>query len=634
MRILIFILAITCPIIISAQEAQLSETVNYQNAVKNGTRSRDGKPGSLYWQNHTDYDITVRLDTISKRIHGKESVVYFNESPDTLSNIVLRLYQDLFKKGAIRDREIHSRNIHEGVIIDTIIINGSGISLKSQHNKKNGTNLSIHLDEPLPSNSKLNLYCEWSYKIPLEPEFRRTGYYKDNAWFIGYFYPQIAVYDDIEFFSDMKGWDYMLFYKGVQEFYNDFNNYNVKIEVPEGFFVWATGNLENPKEVYSKSILESLEEASTTDKVVEIFSGDDLNEELLVGNVWQFKASGVPDFAFGTAPNYIWEGTSVLIGDRRIFVDVAYHPESKLYSQAIEIAKNTVKYASEVFPGIHYPYSHSTTFNGNHTNGMEFPMIANNPDTRNTTYLTLVTSHEITHNYIPFMMGFNEKRYIFMDEGLNFYISKRFLTDEYGIDFYTDLFGSSRDRGIYGVYDSFFASTQDNASLYNAYAHSDLSNLKYQYLTKPLVPFILITEMIGEDAFLSALKEFVSRWKGKHPTPFDLFYTMNDVLKENYNWFWNAWFMDFGYPDLGIEMQDNQVIVKRVGERALPVPVNLNIVYKDGTSTTISQSMNIWKNGEKQITIEIENLKNVKSISIDENSAPDINHGNNYIEIN
>lgn len=210
MRILIFILAITCPIIISAQEAQLSETVNYQNAVKNGTRSRDGKPGSLYWQNHADYDITVRLDTISKRIHGKESVVYFNESPDTLTNIVLRLYQDLFKKGAIRDREIHSRNIHEGVKIDTIIINGSGISLKSQHNKKNGTNLSIHLDEPLPSNSKLNLYCEWSYKIPLEPEFRRTGYYKDNAWFIGYFYPQIAVYDDIEFFSDMKGWDYML----------------------------------------------------------------------------------------------------------------------------------------------------------------------------------------------------------------------------------------------------------------------------------------------------------------------------------------------------------------------------------------------------------------------------------------
>ena len=108
---------------------------------------------------------------------------------------------------------------------------------------------------------------------------------------------------------------------------------------------------------------------------------------------------------------------------------------------------------------------------------------------------------------------------------------------------------------------------------------------------------------------------------------------MNDVLKENYNWFWNAWFMDFGYPDLGIEMQDNQVIVNRVGARALPLPISLTIKYKDGTSTTISQSMNIWKNGEKQVTIEIENLENVKSIRIDDNSIPDINHGNNYIEI-
>ena len=139
--------------------------------------------------------------------------------------------------------------------------------------------------------------------------------------------------------------------------------------------------------------------------------------------------------------------------------------------------------------------------------------------------------------------------------------------------------------------------------------------------------------MIGEEKFLSALKEFVNRWKGKHPTPFDLFYTMNDVLKENYNWFWNAWFMEFGYPDLGIEVQDNQVIVKRVGEKALPVPVNLNIEYKDGTSVSISKSMNVWKNGEKQIKINIENFNKVKSIKINTDNIPDIDVSNNYIEL-
>ena len=98
---------------------------------------------------------------------------------------------------------------------------------------------------------------------------------------------------------------------------------------------------------------------------------------------------------------------------------------------------------------------------------------------------------------------------------------------------------------------------------------------------------------------MSAFQEFVHRWKGKHPTPFDFFYTMNDVLNENFNWFWNAWFLDFGYPDLGIEIQDNQAIVERMGARALPLPVYLTIEYKDGTSTTISKSMNIWRNGER-----------------------------------
>ena len=634
MRILILILVITCPIIISAQEAQLYETVNYQNAVKNETRSRNGKPGPMYWQNHADYTITVRLDTALKRIFGKESVTYFNESPDTLTNIVLRLYQNRYKKGAVRDDEVHPGNIHEGVELDTIIINETGISLESHRIMSNGTNFSIPLENPLPSKSKLSIYCEWSYKLPLEPEFRRTGYYKDNAWFIGYFYPQIAVYDDMEFFPNMKGWDYMLFHKGLQEFYNDFNKYKVSIEVPEGFYVWATGSLTNEEGVFTNSLIERLDEARTTDEKVEILSKDDLNKDYLVGNIWEFEANEVPDFAFGTAPNYLWDGTSILIGDRRIFVDAAYHPESVLYPQVIDIAKNSVKYTSEVFPGIHYPYSHATTFNGMLSGGMEFPMIANNSDVRDTVFLTLMTFHEICHNYFPFLMGINEKRYHFMDEGLTQFFTNRFLWDKHGMDFYTNTRGSVKSIGIYAAYNYFCVTTQDNSSLYNAYAQNDMNNAFYQYLIKPVVPFMLFADMIGEDKFLFALHEFVHRWKGKHPTPFDLFYTMNDVLDENFNWFWNAWFLDFGYPDLGIELQDNQAIIKRMGARALPLPVNLTIEYKDGTSTTISKSMNIWKNGGKQVTIEIENLENVKSISLDDKSVPDINHGNNYIEIN
>jgi hypothetical protein len=633
-RSIIILLFIAYHIIISAQDEQLFETINYQNAVREGTRSRDGRPGPKYWQNHADYDISVRLDTAVKRLYGKEHVTYYNQSPDTITNIVIRLYQNKYKSGAIRDSEVNPGNIHEGIELDTMIINGEGVLLNSDRVISNGTNLSIPLEHPLIFESNLSLYCEWSYKIPLEPEFRRTGYYKDNSWFIGYFYPQIAVYDDMETSPDMKGWDYMLFHKGIQEFYNDFNTFQVSIEVPEGFCVWATGVLTNARDVYSQSLLERLDMACNTDEIVHIISKDDLNNNLLTGHIWKFEANEVPDFGFGTAQSYLWDGTSVLIGDRRVFIDVAYHPESLFYPQVIDIAKKTVKYTSEVFPGVQFPYSHTTTFNGMLRGGMEYPMIANNSDRNDSAFMILMSFHEICHNYLPFMMGINEKRYHFMDEGLTEFFTLKFLWDQYQIDFYSDSSTSAKMAGIFNVYNDLCISTQDNISLYNSYAHINENNIHYQYMVKSVVPYMLFTEMIGEDKFLSAFKEFCKRWQGKHPTPFDLFYTMNDVLNENYNWFWNAWFLDSGYPDLGIEMNDNSIIVKRMGARALPLPIHLTIEYLNGTSFTITKTMDIWKRGQKQINIEIENFNNVKSVSLDSEKVPDIDHSNNYIEIN
>jgi hypothetical protein len=633
MRRLIIFLALGFPLLLSAQETELNESFNYRNAIKDGTRSRDGRPGPKYWQNHADYNISVRLDTASKKIYGSESITYYNQSPDTLTNIVLRLYQNRYKKGAVRDTEVNPGNIHDGVDLDTIVINETGFSPTSQRIVVKGTNIAIPLPSPLMPKDKLNCFCEWSYHIPIEPEFRRTGYYKDDAWFIGYFYPQIAVYDDMEYSPSMKGWDYLLFHKGIQEFYNDFNNYKVCIEVPEGFYVWATGNLTNEKEVFTGPILERLEVAKTTDNKVEIISKDDLTNDLLRGNIWKFEANAVPDFAFGTASRYLWNGTSVQIDDRRVFVDVAYHPASEFYPRVIDIAKKTIKYTSEEFPGIPYPYPSSTTFNGMWNGGMEFPMMANNCDEGDSIFKILMTFHEICHNYHPFLTGINEKRYHFMDEGLTQVCSIHYLWDEYKMDFYRNYWRAASANGIFEVYNYFCVSTQDNCSLFNAYTQNDNHNEFYQYMVKPVVPLILFADMIGEERFLSAYKEFIIRWEGKHPTPFDLFYTMNDVLGENFNWFWNAWYMDFGYPDLGIELTDHQILVKRMGTRALPLPVNLTIDYTDGTSAMICKPMDIWKDGARQLVIEIEHPAMIKSLSLDTENVPDIDHSNNYLGI-
>jgi aminopeptidase N len=189
-------------------------------------------------------------------------------------------------------------------------------------------------------------------------------------------------------------------------------------------------------------------------------------------------------------------------------------------------------------------------------------------------------------------------------------------------------------NGIFEVYSDTCVPTQDNFSLYNAYAHINNINVFYQYYVKPVVAYMLFMEMVGEDKFLDALREFVRKWQGKHPTPYDLFYTFNDVLDENYNWYWNTWFLDFGYPDMGIEKQDKNIVVKRMGPRALPLPINLTVKYVDGTSSTVTRPMDIWKSGERQIRLEIGDLSKIKSVILDYSEVPDIDHSNNYIEIN
>jgi hypothetical protein len=462
---LICCLVMLGPFTIAAQEAELFETPNFQKAVKKGSRSRTGRPGPAYWQNHAYYDMVVRLDTASSRIYGQEHITYYNQGPDSLASIALRLYQNRYRKGAIRDAEVHPGNIHDGMVLDTLLVNGTAISPADRRISAIGTNLAVPLAAPLLPGGRLKVYCKWNYPLPMEPEFRRTGYYKDDAWFIGYFYPQIAVYDDLEFLPMMKGWDYQLFHRGIQEFYNDFNNYKVKIEVPAGFFIWATGVLTNEEEVYTGLVRERLARARTTGQTVKIVSGDDRDEKLLAGNIWKFKASGVPDFAFGTAPRYLWDATSVPVGNRRVWINVAYPPGSEYYPGAVDVARKTVKYTSGVFPGIPYPYVHTTTFNGMWGGGMEFPMMANNSEVRDTIFMILMTFHEICHTYHPFMTGINEKRYHFMDEGLTQLATMHFLWDEYGLDFYSHTTVSARATGIFEEYGQSSISTQDNSSL-------------------------------------------------------------------------------------------------------------------------------------------------------------------------
>lgn len=612
-----------------SQSVQLYEPINYQTAVKNGTRSRDGKPGPRYWQNHADYDIQVKLDTATHEIFGTETITYYNESPDTLTRIVLRLIQNIYKKGAVRNNAVNPGNLHDGVNIDTLIINGTGITLNDSTIMYNGTNMRVKLKNQLPPHAQLTMYCKWNYKLAVKYDFKRNGYFKDKAWFIGHFYPQIAVYDDLEFFYGHKGWDFILYHQGWQEFYNDFNNYKVSIQVPDGFYIWATGTLLNAREIYPEAVLDSINKAKTTNEIVHILDSTNFGNNPPLGNIWKYEAQEVPDFAFGAAMDYYWDASSVAVGDKRVFVDVAYHPESVSFPYLIDVARSTIQYASENFLALPYPWEHATTFNGEYDGGMEYPMIANNCDTPDTAFARTMTFHEIFHNYTPFMMGFNEKRYPFMDEGITETSTYLYYKDTYQKDFYAI---NDSTFSIMHAYSN--AALDDDAPMYIAYALLSDNNFYYQYYVKPVVAYLLFIDMIGRDEFKRAFHEFANRWRGKHPTPYDMFYTFNDVLGENYNWFWKPWFFDFGYPDLALEMENNLLIVKRVGTGSLPVPVKLKVKYKNGKTITIEKSMNVWKDGRKEIAISLKDWENISVIETDNQSVPDIDKSNNILLLN
>ena len=631
MRRSIFLCLCLIPIISHAQDNLLYEPLNYIQSVENGTRSRDGKPGPEYWQNHSDYNISVKLDTSEKKIVGSETITYYNDSPATLRTVVIRLYQDRYKKGAIRDIAIDEGDIHDGVMLDTIFINDTTIVVPGNDRRvvPFGTNLLIVLGNPLLPGDRLQLKCKWNFRISTRPEDRRTGYFKDNTWFIGYFYPQIAVYDDQENYFNLKGWDLRLFHKGVQEYYNDFNNYNVRIEVPEDYFVWATGDLTNPEEVYSEAFLDKLNDARSSDTVVHLLAGEGIEKEHVTGHIWQFQASGVPDFAFGTSPQCIWDATSIQIGDRRVSVDAVYLPESGYFPMVIDVARKTIDYASHVYPGIPYPWDHITVFNGKDGGGMEFPMMANDSEFPDSTATTYVTFHEIFHNYTPFMTGLNEKRYPFMDEGLTDFFTSRFMLDQYGKNFGFAPRSNSRIDDY-----NFFVRSEDGPII-ASYAMADMVDVSYYDYVKPSVAYYLFYEMVGAENFQKGFREFAARWKGKHPVPYDFFYTMNDVLNDDFNWFWDAWFFSYGYPDLALELTgSDSVLVRRVGRGSLPLPVKLHIQYSDGTEKVVDRSMEVWKNGAGSIEIKLDRFEDIKEISLDTETVPDINPKNNSIVMN
>jgi hypothetical protein len=604
--------------VITTAQNNLYIPLNIKPAYEKGTRSIDGKPGPNYWQNKSEYKIRVNLDPKTKLLIGSEDIVYYNNSPDSLSYIVVRLYHNISRPNARRDFYLSENSINDGVLIKKIIVENEEVEVSNRSLVSViGTNLMLKLNEKLAPKSKISLSFDWEIQIPPVQSIR-YGSYDSTSMFVAYWYPQISVYDDID------GWDRMD-YAGTLEMYNDFNDYDIEFTVPAGFQIWATGVWQNADEILNQKYLDRYNSAWNSDDVIKIIQPADL----ISGNIYKtsddyhtfkFKAVNTPDFAFGISDHYLWDAVSFEVDKqtgRRVYCAAAYRESSLDFVDNAFYAKETLKYFSFEMPGVLYPYPSATVFNG--AGGMEFPMIVNNGSEDSKTGTVGLTSHELTHQYLPFYMGTNERKYPFMDEGwavmLPYDFQERMVEGN-----------TPRIRTVKG-YES-FAGNEYDLPLMIPSPIINYRSYRISAYNKPAIAYDILRKTLGDDVFLKSLHAFMERWNGKHPIPSDFFFTFNDVTKQDLSWYWKPWFYNFSYPDLSIEKiksRRNSIVVEVKNIGSLPLPIKLQVMFKDEVVKEIYKNADIWKSGDEKVEVKIDDVKNYDAVILGGETIPDVN---------
>lgn len=612
-----FLLKLFLSGVLFAQE--LPVPLDIKKAYERGTRKMDGTVADGYWQNTAKYKIKAVVDPAIPEISATAEITYTNNSPDTLTSIVFHAYHNYYKLHAKRATFFSSGDqppVTDGMIIKRITLNGGELALNGERIILRSTNYIVRLSEPLLPGQDINLSIDWSYEIPQEG-FERSGAIDPNSMFIAYWYPEIAVYDDV------FGWD-LITYDASVEFYHDNADFEVEITAPEDFLVWASVAPENITDILPKKNLKAREKAYQSNETVTIVSAEELAKGFKVeSNVWKFKAFQFPDFSFALSNHFVWEGSSYRDEVGNYELNVAYPAENSHFSSVIQAQQKSLDVFHHKFPKYPFPYHHFTIFNGLQGGGMEFPGMANDKDYSGKQYAVWIgeevtdmeanlglTLHEMMHMYFPFLMGTNEKRFAWMDEGWA----------DFSEFFIEPLFTSKRAK-------TYLGSSTIPPLMTQSYLLAENSGINSYTIGS--YSYFALYRLLGDELFSKAMKDFMDTWKQKHPLPYDFFYSFNRSTGLDLNWFWKAWYFDWGYIDLGIAgTKDGSIEIKNIGGR--PLPFETIWEFADGTKEKTEFSPGVWKVSSVHL-IDMP-AKEVASVTLTINGEPDAVLENNIWE--
>lgn len=609
-----------CTFVVQAKAQNLYIPRDIKKAYEKGTRSADGKPGKNYWQNTARYNIAITVLPPDRTIKGTEQITYFNNSPDTLKQLNMKLILNIHRAGATRFRNTTPDYITPGMQVDSIFVNGE--RKKWDNAKALGTNEYVKLSAPLLPHDSLKLNITWHYEVSLKSE--REGLIDPTTFYIGYFYPRVSVYDDY------NGWDRLEF-NDRQEFYNDFNDYTLSVTVPKNFIVWATGTLQNPGQVLQPEYIKRMKESMMSDSVIHIVTAADLAKKNITTqnelNTWVWKANDISDVVTAVSDHYDWDGASTVVDDathRRASMQAAFDDKSEDFHSAVKWGLHTLNWLSHNIPGVPYPFPKMTAFQG--FADMEFPMMVNDSHETDLPDAQLLQDHEMAHTYFPFYMGINETRYGYMDEGWATTLELFLNEDEVGKQKALDTYRKGRIK----PYITDPSSSEDlpiitpTSELTGGYAHNAYGKASLSYLA--------LKDLLGDRLFLKALHVYMDNWHGKHPIPWDFFNSINSGSGRNLNWFFNNWFFTNDYIDLNLQSvsEDNTgylLSVQNIGGFAIPFDVKLT--YADGSTQTLHQTPIVWQHNQQQIWIQIKTTKAIRSATLDNGIFMDADASNN-----
>lgn len=693
------------------------ESIDRLIAPPSPYRTASGAPGKAYWQQRADYKIKADLDEKTNVLTGAETITYYNNSPDDLSFLWIQLEQNINNKENDGFNYIYD-NIPDAVSSLTVqrllrpVDFPSGVTIQSIKDDKgrdlnyiiNNTMMRVNLPKRLPSGSAMTFSIEWKYSITDRSKYllSREGYEyfpeDDNKVFLlGHWFPRMAVYNDTE------GWQNKQFQK-LGEFALEFGDYEVELTVPADHLVAGTGELVNKEDVLTTTQLRRFQQARTSyKKPVLIVTPDEARKnegtKSKKTKTWKFSAKNVRDVAFASSRKFIWDAQAVKLPTHTALA-MSFYPKEGLPVWSEESTK-AVKNALEVFSEATFEYPYPVCISVNTSNiGMEFPMISFNGGRAVNGQMsegakagmigTIV--HEVGHNWFPMMVSSDERKWMWMDEGINTFLSQRTMAERY----------PQYPHTVPSSIVAYMKGSQNTMRPIMANADNDhLGQMGQNFYQKPTVGYqMLRNSIVGKELFDMALKEYANRWKYKHPNPGDFFRTIQDGTGTNLDWFWRGWFFTTDRVDIDLaevkwlKMEEDAVTVEntvrggqsgetlgggnqnttdfsngphlfkmseagdreygqflsRIDEKelrqavsgkniyqlklknkgGLVMPVIIEWTYADGTKETNRLPAQIWRLNEKEVNRIFLKEKEVVKIVIDPNQElPDVNPDNN-----